>query len=188
MTSINFERLSFAIVEDNFHVRRLLRTILFSFGCREAYEADDGAAGLKVVENHNPDIVITDLDMPVCDGFDLVRTIRNPEVCKNPTIPIIMLTAYAQRSNVLKARELGVSEFMCKPFAADTLYKRIQNIVRRPSPFVQNDSYRGPEIRAPLSVANMAARDGSDAVMQAEAPQDTDSLLFEVDLTDKPEN
>ena len=188
MGSINFERLSFAIVEDNVHVRRLVRTILFSFGCREAYEADDGAAGLEVVETYHPDIVITDLDMPVFDGFDLVRTIRNPKVCKNPTIPIIMLTAHSERSNVLKARDLGVSEFVCKPFAADTLYKRIQNIVERPRPFVQTDSYRGPEIRPPLSVANMSAHAGIGAIMQAGAPQDAESQLFEVDPLEKPDN
>ena len=192
MGSINFAKLSFAIVEDSVHVRRLVRTILFSFGCREAYEADDGAAGLEVVETYRPDIVITDLDMPVFDGFDLVRTIRNPNVCKTPTTPIIMLTAYSERSNVLKARDLGVSEFVCKPFAADTLYKRIRNIVERPRPFVQTATYCGPEVRPPLSVVNMHSDAHPDAVMQAGAeavlPDEINTRPDQADLPDKPKN
>jgi len=181
MGSINFAKLSFAIVEDNVHVRRLLRTILFAFGCREAYEADDGASGLEVVETYQPDIVITDLDMPVFDGFDLVRTLRNPKVCKTPNIPIIMLTAYSERRNVLKARDLGVSEFVCKPFSADTLYKRIRNIIERPRPFVQTETYRGPEVRPPLSLMNVHGNAGFDDASPVALPD-------EVDLSDKLKN
>lgn len=187
MASIKFEKLSFAIIEDNAHVRRLLRTILYSFGCRECYEAEDGASGLEVLDAHQPDIVITDLDMPVFDGFDLVRTIRNPKACKTPMVPIIMLTGYADKSNVLRARDLGVSEFICKPFAADTLYKRIRNIVERPRPFVQKGKYYGPEVRPPLSMVALQRRAEFDPLMQKSAFGEDDTDQVEVDLPGKIE-
>ena len=172
MESTKFERLSFAIIEDNAHVRRLLRTILHSFGSREVYEADDGASGLEVIDVYMPDIVITDLQMPVFDGFDLVRTIRNPKACKTPKVPIIMLTAYAEKSNVLLARDLGVTEFICKPFSADTLYKRIRAITECPRPFVETKQYYGPEVRPPLSAITVKGPE----------PSDTDDQHLEIEI------
>lgn len=147
MARIPFERMSFAVVDDNSHIRRLLRSILYSFGCRDIYEAEDGAAGLEIVEMHGPDIIVLDLMMPVFDGFDFVRSIRNPKSCKTPQVPIIMLTGYAEKANVIKARDLGVTEFMCKPFSADTLYKRVQSIVELPREFVMSKDYYGPALR-----------------------------------------
>ena len=149
MIKIPFEHMSFAVIDDNAHIRRLLRSILHSFGCRDVYEAEDGAAGLEVVETHAPDIVIVDLVMPLFDGFDFVRTVRNPKGCKTPRVPIIMLTGHAEKRNVLEARNLGVTEFMCKPFSADTLYKRVQSIVEHPRDFVMSKDYYGPAWRDP---------------------------------------
>ena len=147
MARIPFERTRCGIVDDNAHIRRLLRTILCSFGSRDIFEAEDGAAGLELVDLHMPDVVILDLVMPVFDGFDFVQVVRNPGACKIPKVPIIMLTGHAEKRNVLKAREFGITEFMCKPFSADTLYKRISAIFDRPRNFVESKSYFGPEWR-----------------------------------------
>ncbi len=149
MARVQFHRLSFAIVDDNSHVRRLLRTVLYSFGAREIYEAEDGLLGLEAVDRHHPDILITDLVMPNYDGFELVRTIRNPRGCSHSTVPIIMLTGHAEKRHVLMARELGVSEFLCKPFSADSVYQRVRSIIERPRAFLNVEGYYGPELRAP---------------------------------------
>ena len=150
MTRIPFEQISFAVVDDNVHIRRLLRTMLYSFGSRDIHEAEDGVSGLELIELHSPDIIILDLIMPLFDGFDFVRTVRNPRSCRTPRVPIIMLTGYAEKANVIKARDLGVTEFMCKPFSADTLFKRIQSIVESPRDFVESADYFGPVWRQPL--------------------------------------
>ena len=149
MASIPFEHLSFALIDDNFHIRRMLRAMLYSFGSREIFEADDGANGLEIIEIHSPDIVILDLIMPLLDGFDFVQMVRNPHSCKYPRVPIIMLTGHAEKRNVLKARDLGVTEFMCKPFSAETLYKRIKCVVEQPRQFVETKDYFGPAWRTP---------------------------------------
>ena len=151
MAKIDFERLNFAVVDDNVHMRRLVRTLIYSFGSREIYEAEDGASGLEVVEMYSPDILITDWAMPIFDGLEFIQLIRNPDACKNAHIPIIMLTGHADRDRVIQARDSGVTEFLCKPVSATALLQRIQSIVLNPRPFVRNGRYFGPEIRQPLA-------------------------------------
>ncbi len=147
MSKIAFDRLSFLVVDDNSHMRRLVRSLLHGFGSRQVYEAEDGAAGLEGVENYNPDILITDWAMPIFDGLELLQMIRNPDSCKNAYIPIIMLTGHAEKDRVIQARNFGVTEFLCKPISAKSLYDRIFSIVLNPRPFVKTTKYFGPDRR-----------------------------------------
>ena len=147
MAKIAFDRLSFLIVDDNAHMRRIVRAILHGFGAREIYEADDGAAGLEALESYSPDMLITDWSMPIFDGAELVQMIRNPKACKNAYVPIIMLTAHSEKKRVLEARDLGVNEFLCKPISAKSLYLRIKSIVENPRPFIRTKNYFGPDRR-----------------------------------------
>lgn len=147
MAKIAFDRLSFLVVDDNAHMRRIVRAILHGFGAREIYEADDGASGLEALESYSPDIMITDWAMPIFDGGELVQMIRNPKACKNAYVPIIMLTAHSEKKRVLEARDLGVNEFLCKPISAKSLFLRIKSIVENPRPFVRTKNYFGPDRR-----------------------------------------
>ncbi|MGI9380773.1 MAG: response regulator [Methyloligellaceae bacterium] len=147
MAKIVFENLRFVVVDDNTHMRRIVRTLLRAFGSREIYEAEDGACGLEAVESYSPDILITDIKMPIFDGIELTQMIRNPDSSKLPFLPIIMLSAYSEKKYVLQARDAGVSEFLCKPVSASTLYKRIQNVIENPRQFVKTSSFFGPDRR-----------------------------------------
>src|SRR4051794_8918989 len=69
MIRIEYNRLRFLVIDDNAHMRRILRTLLHGFGTREVYEAEDGAAGLEGFTHYSPDIVITDWAMPIFDGL-----------------------------------------------------------------------------------------------------------------------
>ena len=147
MAKIDFEKLRFVVADDNAHMRRIVRTLLRAFGSREIYEAEDGASALEAVENYMPDILITDVKMPIFDGIELTQMIRNPEGSKHPYIPIIILTAYSERKRVLTARDAGATEFLCKPVSANALYKRIQNVIENPRPFIKVSTYFGPDRR-----------------------------------------
>ena len=92
MVRIDFNRLRFLVIDDNAHMRRILRTLLHGFGAREVYEAEDGAAGLEAFTHYVPDIVITDWAMPIFDGLELTQMIRQPGANSNPYVAIIMLT------------------------------------------------------------------------------------------------
>lgn len=144
---IEFSALRFLVVDDNQHVRRIVRTLLHGFGVREVYEAADGAAGLDAVQNFLPDMIITDWVMPVFDGLEFVQMIRQPDSPLNPYVPIIMLTAHSERHRVLQARDAGVNDFVCKPVSSRMLHERISNVLLDQRPFVRATTYFGPDRR-----------------------------------------
>ncbi len=143
MGAMHFDRMRFVVADDNSYMRRIIRAILHSLGTREIYEAEDGAVALELIENQQPDILITDWMMPVIDGIELVRFIRNPQG-RTPFLPIIMLTGYTEKQRITQARDAGVTEFVAKPISAQALYERILSVVDRPRPFVQAKGYFGP--------------------------------------------
>ncbi len=151
MSRIDFNRLRFVVVDDNAHMRRIVRTLLHGFGAREVVEAEDGAAGLEAFNGNIPDIVITDWAMPIFDGIELTQMIRQPGANPNPFVPIIMLTGHSERRRVVAARDAGVTEFLVKPISARALYERIVNVVLNPRPFVRTKSYFGPDRRRNLN-------------------------------------
>jgi two-component system, chemotaxis family, chemotaxis protein CheY len=147
MFRIDFNRLRFLVIEDSAHMRRILRTLLNGFGAREVYEAEDGASGLESFSHFMPDIVIVDWVMPMFDGLELAQMIRQPGANANPYVPIIMLTGHSDKKRVMIARDAGITEFLCKPISAKSLYERIVNVVAKPRPFVKTKTYFGPDRR-----------------------------------------
>ena len=147
MVRIDFGRLRFLLIEDNPHMRRIVRALLYGFGAREVYEAEDGAAGIEAFTQNVPDIVITDWVMPIFDGLELTKMIRQPDANANPFVPIIMLTGHSEKRRVMAARDAGVTEFLAKPISSKALYQRILNVVANPRPFIRTETYFGPDRR-----------------------------------------
>ena len=147
MVRIEFHRLRFLVIDDNAHMRRMLRTLLHGFGAREVHEAEDGASGLESFTQHLPDIVITDWAMPIFDGLELTQMIRQPGANSNPYVAIIMLTGHSEKKRVVAARDAGITEFLAKPISAKGLYQRIVNVVANPRPFIKTKTYFGPDRR-----------------------------------------
>ena len=144
MVIIDFNKLRFLVCDDNAHMRRILRTLLHSFGAREVYEAEDGATALEMYSHYVPDIVITDWAMPIFDGLELTQMIRQPGANANPYVPIIMLSGHSEKERVCQARDAGVTEFLIKPVSAKGLYLRILSAVAAPRPFIKTATYFGP--------------------------------------------
>lgn len=147
MAKVDFSTLRILIIDDNLHTRRLLRAILHGLGVRDISEAEDGASGLESFQINSPDILLLDWVMPILNGIEVTRMVRNLDSSPNPFIPIIMITAHAERDRVLKARDSGVTEFLCKPLSAKALHDRILNVVANPRPFVRSKGYFGPDHR-----------------------------------------
>src|SRR5487761_109966 len=147
MVRIDFNRLRFLVIDDNAHMRRILRTLLHGFGTREVYEAEDGAAGLEAFTHYMPDIILADWVMPIFDGLELAQMIRQLGANANPYVPIIMLTGHSEKKRIMNARDAGVTEFLAKPISAKSLYERILNVVANPRPFVKTKTYFGPDRR-----------------------------------------
>jgi CheY-like chemotaxis protein len=147
MYRIDFNKLRFLICDDNPHMRRILRTLLHSFGAREAYEAEDGATALEMYSHYVPDIVITDWSMPIFDGLELAQMIRQPESKGNPYAPIIMLTAHSEKRRVT-VRATPASQRVLANRSGQGSIQRILNVVANPRPFIKTKTYFGPDRRA----------------------------------------
>jgi CheY-like chemotaxis protein len=151
MVRIDFNRLRFLIIDDNAHMRRIVRTLLNGFGSREIYEAEDGPSGLEAFTQYGPEIIITDWVMPGLDGLELTRMMRQPDAHGNAYVSIIMLTGHSEKARVTAARDAGVTEFLAKPISAKGLYQRIANVIANPRPFIKTKTYFGPDRRRNIS-------------------------------------
>jgi CheY-like chemotaxis protein len=132
------------IVEDNDHMRTLLRTLLKAMGIRRIVEFHEGAEALAELGNVKPDFIVTDLSMAPMDGLQFTRSLRHLPDESQCVIPIIMVTGHTERRRVEVARDVGVTEILAKPVTAAGLFHRIDEIVNRPRPFVRTSDYAGP--------------------------------------------
>jgi two-component system, chemotaxis family, chemotaxis protein CheY len=172
MVRVDFNRLRFLIIDDNAHMRRIVRTVLNGFGAREIYEAEDGPSGLESFTQCAPEIVIIDWVMPGLDGLELTRMMRQPDADGNAYVPIIMLTGHSEKTRVMAARDAGVTEFLAKPISAKGLYQRIVNVVFNPRPFIRTETYFGPDRRRNVNpnYSGPERRKGDGAVVIEQAP------------------
>ena len=141
------QALCVVVVDDNQHMRKMIRTLLVNCGIKDIYEAADGIAALDVIRTVGPDVVILDWEMPLLSGAELVRIVRSPGVFPIPDVPIIMLSAHGERWRVIEAVKLGVNEYLVKPVSAKALYDRLVSITMQPRPAVQLGDYYGPQPR-----------------------------------------
>jgi two-component system, chemotaxis family, chemotaxis protein CheY len=147
MNRVDFSKLKFLIAEDNRFMREICRTILASYGARDVVEATDGAEALEFFKERVPDIIILDLHMPILDGFDVLRMVRDRATSPNPCVPVIVMSAHSERSRIIQARDLGANEYLVKPVSARAIYSRVANIVLNPRPFIETRTYFGPDRR-----------------------------------------
>jgi two-component system chemotaxis response regulator CheY len=148
------------VVDDEHYMRKVVRTLLMSIGVRTVYEAPDGPAGLELIRNMAPDVVIVDWQMPGLDGASFVRMVRSPDTFPFPDVPIIMLTGHGERSRVVEAIQIGVNEFLLKPVSSKALQGRLASVLTQPRPIVQSGGYYGP---VPRKMAANMHEDGDRA-------------------------
>jgi two-component system KDP operon response regulator KdpE len=115
------------VVDDDAQLTRVLRTGLKSRGY-EVRTAPDGAIALETFNEWQPDLVITDLAMPVMDGLELCRQLRAIS-----QVPIIVLSAKGEEKTKIEALDLGADDFVTKPFGIDELFARVRAALRRAS-------------------------------------------------------
>jgi two-component system, chemotaxis family, chemotaxis protein CheY len=141
------ESVSALILDDNAHMRGLLRVILASFGMRDVEEAQDVTEGLAHMASGDLDLAFVDFKLGGMDGLEFCRRIRNGPDSPDVYLPIIMVTAYSERGRVLEAINAGVDEFLVKPIRAVDVANRVNAVIERRRPFVQAIGYFGPDRR-----------------------------------------
>lgn len=113
------------IIEDEIELVKVLRSYLQQSGFR-VIDAQRGDKGLALWEQHKPDLVILDLNLPGMDGLDVARHIRQ----KSDT-PILMLTARVEESDQIVGLEIGADDYVTKPFSPKVVVARVRAILRR---------------------------------------------------------
>jgi len=140
------------VADDHAATARLITDLLRAAGVRNVETAVDGLRARETLRAWDPHILFTDWNMPLMDGLELTRSIRQAAVVTdkmipNPQIPVIMLTATRSAREVETARRAGVNEFVIKPFTPASLLARLQAVLTRPRPFIISDKYLGPDRR-----------------------------------------
>lgn len=114
------------IVDDEVGVRELLKDALKLAGF-ETQSASDGMSALTTLRTFTPDIMIIDINMPLMDGFELVERLRQ----SGNEVPVLMLSARADRVDVTRGLTLGADDYVVKPFGLEELVLRLKAILRR---------------------------------------------------------
>lgn len=145
--ALRLDLLKILTVEDIAPMRQLLMAILGTLGIGSILSAPNGEEGFKIYCEEKPDIVITDWHMLPVDGIELTRRIRLSPDSPNKTVPVIMLTGFSSPNRIGESRDAGVTEFLAKPFTAESLIRRISYTIENPRDFILTESYFGPDRR-----------------------------------------
>ncbi len=115
------------IVDDYKTMLRIVRNLLNQLGFNNVEEATDGQMALAKVQDKNYGLIISDWNMEPMSGLDLLKSVRADE--KYKSIPFIMITAESKTDNVVIAKQAGVSNYIVKPFNADTLKQKLVSVL-----------------------------------------------------------
>ncbi|MGZ7441144.1 response regulator transcription factor [Paenibacillus sp. TH7-28] len=114
------------VVDDDQHIRELVKVFLEEAGIEQVLEAEDGREALTLVETEKVDMVILDIMMPNMDGWELCRELR-----RDYDMPLLMLTAKGETKQVVKGFELGTDDYLVKPFEPAELAARVKALLKR---------------------------------------------------------
>jgi two-component system chemotaxis response regulator CheY len=124
---MNTTDLKFLIVDDFSTMRRIVRGLLKEMGCNNADEAEDGAVALNMLKNGKYDFVVSDINMPNMNGFELLKAVKTDESLRH--IPVLMVTAEARKEDIVMAAQSGAAGYIVKPFTKATLEEKVQKIL-----------------------------------------------------------
>ncbi len=188
MAVYNLERLTVLLVEDNRFVRFTLENLLRQLQFRKIMTAGNGAEAVEQLktlhENQKKtggagvDIVLSDLVMAPVNGLLLLRWMRSSKESPNRFVPFIMLSGAADEEYVHSARDLGVTEFLAKPFSAASVSRYILGVIDHPRQFVASNQYYGPDRRR--------RKDGPPAEERRVIKEEDITIVYSADKVVKP--
>ena len=121
--------LKFLIVDDFSTMRRIVRGLLKEIGYNNAEEAEDGSVALNMLKNSKFDFVVSDINMPVMNGFELLSAVKADATLKH--LPVLMVTAEARKEDIVRAAQDGAAGYIVKPFTKATLEEKVLKIMQK---------------------------------------------------------
>jgi len=116
------------VIEDTEDNRQILRDLLTAAGY-DIFEATDGATGVTMAAELQPDLILMDIQLPVIDGYEATRRIKADP--STQSIPVIAVTSYALAGDELKTREAGCDGYIAKPYSPRHLLEKVREILAR---------------------------------------------------------
>ena len=121
--------MKFLIVDDFSTMRRIVRGLLKEIGYNNADEAEDGSVALSMLKASKYDFVVSDINMPVMTGFELLSAVKADDSLKH--LPVLMVTAEARKEDIVRAAKDGAAGYIVKPFTKATLEEKVQKIMQK---------------------------------------------------------
>ncbi|MDP1647568.1 MAG: chemotaxis response regulator CheY [Rubrivivax sp.] len=122
-------QLKFLIVDDFSTMRRIVRGLLKEMGCSNADEAEDGVVALRMLKGQRYDFVVSDINMPNMNGFELLKAVKADPSLQH--LPVLMVTAEARKEDIVLAAQSGAAGYIVKPFSKATLEEKVQKIMQK---------------------------------------------------------
>jgi two-component system, chemotaxis family, chemotaxis protein CheY len=117
------------VVDDFPTMRRIVKNLLKQLGYENIDEAEDGSQALVKLKAGGYGLLITDWNMPVMEGIDLLKQLRADDSLKD--LPVLMVTAEAEKDKVITAIKAGVDNYVVKPFTAEVLKEKLEKIAEK---------------------------------------------------------
>jgi two-component system chemotaxis response regulator CheY len=115
------------VVDDQFSVRQMTRLTLQELGIRHIHESENGKEGFQKATVQPLDLIISDYNMPEMDGLEFLRAVRGHQAVRK--LPFILLTGRGDKELVVKAAQAGVNNYLIKPFNAQILREKIEQVI-----------------------------------------------------------
>jgi two-component system chemotaxis response regulator CheY len=124
---IQDKKIKILIVDDFATMRKVIRNLLKQVGYENIAEAENGQIAMRMLQAQKVDFIISDWNMPIMSGLELLKAVRMDENLKKT--PFLMVTAEALKENVVEAVKAGVNNYIVKPFTAEILEEKIKKII-----------------------------------------------------------
>jgi two-component system chemotaxis response regulator CheY len=122
------------VVDDMSTMRRIVKNVLKQIGFSDMVEAENGQDALSKLKVDDIGLIVSDWNMPVMQGIELLREVRADVELKH--IPFLMVTAEAQKENIIEAVQAGVSNYVVKPFTPEALKGKLEKIFAKAQPTI----------------------------------------------------
>lgn len=137
------------VVEDDDLIRKQIVFILQELGNYQAFDAKNGSEALRIALDEIPDLILSDIMMPVMDGYELLNSLREEEA--TATIPFIFMSAKVDKIDIRSGMNLGADDYLTKPFDPDELLKAIDTRISKLENFEKQANYKLEELRTNIS-------------------------------------
>jgi len=163
------------LAESDLQLGIMLQQVLQRMGFKSVQLVRDGELAVEALQREQKDILITEWQLQALDGISVTHHVRRQGPPENRLLPIIMMTARAERQDVEVARDAGITEFVVKPYNSTTVFRRIQQVIDNPRGFLLAQQYVGPDRRR------------RNAVISEERRQIVPKITFQPEVLDVPD-